>query len=61
MQRDMNCTKLQRIGQLTFHETFGTKAHSEVFDTIQSFMRFQNKGTRPETLPKVSYDRVRYM
>lgn len=57
MQCDMNCTKLQRLGQLTFHETFGTEAHSEVFDSIQSLMRFQNEGTRPEKLPKVSYDR----
>ena len=56
----MNCIKFQWIGHLTFHKTFGTEAHSEVFDTVQSLMWVQNEGTRPEMLPKVSYDRAGY-
>ena len=57
----MNCAKFQSIGQLTLHEAFGTETHSEVFDTIESLMRIQKEGTRPEKLPKVSYDQVRFM
>ena len=61
MQCYMNRTKFQRIGQLTFHETFGTETHSKVFDAIQSLMRVQNEETGPEKLPNVSYDQVRSM
>ena len=61
MQCDMNHTKFQRTGQLTFHETFGTETHAKVFDAIQSLLRVQEEETRPEMLLQVSYDHVRSM
>ena len=59
MQCDMDSTKFQMIGQLTFHKTISTETHSKVFDAIQSLIGVQKEGTRREKLPNVSYNQVR--